>query len=173
MEAINWPEKFTPGFTDNFVSAETIVRGLTAKDVFPYLTHANIWHKYYDGISDVKLSDSDNTPILKAGTKFSFNIIGWDVTAEVVEYDEPTETRPGRLSWHGFVPGDENSRFDALHGFLFENLPGNRVRILTQESEIGKPAAELAKTHSASLLVGFQAWLDGMVQFAKEKEALD
>ena len=173
MEAIYWPKEFTPGFTDNFVSAETYVAGLTAEEVFPYLTHAHIWHDYYDGASDVKLIGSDEKPELKEGTKFSFNIIGWDVTAEVVEFVEPSKDRPGRLSWHGWVPGDENKRFDALHGFLFENMTDGRVRILTQESEIGKPAAELAKSHSASLLVGFQAWLDGMVDFARKKIRLD
>ena len=46
MEAIHWPKEFTPGFTDNFVSAETYVAGLTAEEVFPYLTHAQIWHDY-------------------------------------------------------------------------------------------------------------------------------
>ena len=105
MEAINWPKEFTPGFTDNFVSAETYVAGLTAEEVFPYLTHAYIWHEYYDGASDVKLRGSDEKPELKDGTKFSFNIIGWDVTAEVVEFVEPSKDRPGRLSWHGWVPG--------------------------------------------------------------------
>ena len=173
MKAIHWPKEFTPGFTDNFVSAETYVAGLTAEEVFPYLTHAHIWADYYDGVSDMKLTGSDGKPELKEGTRFSFNIIGWDVTAEVVEFVEPSKERPGRLSWHGWVPGDENTRFDALHGFLFENMPDGRVRILTQESEIGKPAAELAKSHSASLLVGFQAWLDGMVDFARKKVRLD
>ena len=46
MEAIHWPKEFTPGFTDNFVSAETYVAGLTAEEVFPYLTHAYIWHEF-------------------------------------------------------------------------------------------------------------------------------
>ena len=97
MEAIHWPKEFTPGFTDNFVSAETYVAGLTAEEVFPYLTHAHIWADYYDGVSDVKLSGSDEKPELKEGTKFSFNIIGWDVTAEVVEFVEPSKGK-GALS---------------------------------------------------------------------------
>ena len=32
MEALHWPKEFTPGFTDNFVSAETYVAGLTAEE---------------------------------------------------------------------------------------------------------------------------------------------
>lgn len=62
MEAIHWPKEFTPGFTDNFVSAETYVAGLTAEEVFPYLTHAHIWADYYDGVSDVKLTGSNEKP---------------------------------------------------------------------------------------------------------------
>ena len=32
MEAIHWPKEFTPGFTDNSVSVETYVAGLTAEE---------------------------------------------------------------------------------------------------------------------------------------------
>lgn len=172
MEAIHWPREFTPGFTDNFVSTETIVKDLRAEEVFPYLSHAYIWSQYYRGTKDVKAVDGSEKLILKEGTKFTFNILGWDVQAEIVEFEEPKDDKPGRLSWHGFVPGDENSKFDALHGWLFENLPDGRVRILNQESELGKPAQDLAKQHSAGLLVGFREWLDGMVDFAKQKVQL-
>lgn len=37
QNAINWPERFIPGFTDNFCSNEVIVAGLTAQDIWPLL----------------------------------------------------------------------------------------------------------------------------------------
>ncbi len=44
------------------------------------------------------------------------------------------------------MEGDASSRLDVIHARLFEDLPGNRVRILTQESQKGVPAQELART---------------------------
>jgi hypothetical protein len=173
MESIHWPEGYLPGLTDNFISAETIVAGLSAEDVFPYLANAFMWHKYYDGASNVKVKGSDEAPVLKEGLGFTFSIIGFDVEAEVVEFVEPKGDKPGRVSWHGWVDGDADHRFDALHGFLFENLSEGRVRILTQESELGKPAAALAQQHPSPLLIGFQAWLDGMTDFAKRKVKIE
>lgn len=40
MREIVWPEGYLPGFTENFVSNEIIVAGLTAADVWPLLSHA-------------------------------------------------------------------------------------------------------------------------------------
>lgn len=53
--------------------------------------------------------------------------------------------------------------------WLIEDLPGGRVRILTQESQIGKPAIELANTKPNPMINGHQDWLDGLVKAAKEK----
>lgn len=84
MEAINWPKEFTPGFTDNFLSVETIVKDLSAEQVFPYLTHAYIWPEYYGGTKNVVSVVGSEKVILNQCTKFNFNILGWDVQAEIV-----------------------------------------------------------------------------------------
>ena len=34
--AIIWSEKYTPGETDNYVSNEVIVKGLSVEDVLPF-----------------------------------------------------------------------------------------------------------------------------------------
>ncbi|WP_225100113.1 hypothetical protein [Streptomyces sp. CoH27] len=47
-----------------------------------------------------------------------------------------------------------------------EDLPGGRVRILTQETRIGQPAAAPARELPTSMLNGHQAWLDGLVRAA-------
>ena len=49
---------------------------------------------------------------------------------------------------------------------LVEDLPGGRVRVLTQETQIGQPAAELAGQTPNPMLNGHQAWLDGLVRAA-------
>lgn len=53
------------------------------------------------------------------------------------------------------------------YSWLVENLDQGRVRVLTQESQIGKPAAELALKKPIPMLNGHQDWLNGLVQAAR------
>jgi hypothetical protein len=46
------------------------------------------------------------------------------------------------------------------------------VRILTQESQKGKPAQELAKKKPNVMINGHQDWLDGLVAAALKEETL-
>jgi hypothetical protein len=52
-----------------------------------------------------------------------------------VEESEAPEAngRPGRLAWSSKTPDG----LEVYHAWLVEDLPGQRVRILTQESQIG------------------------------------
>lgn len=59
------------------------------------------------------------------------------------------------------------------HAWLVEDLPGGRVRILTQETQFGRPAAALAEERPNPMLNGHQAWLDGLVRAASGKAAGD
>jgi hypothetical protein len=52
------------------------------------------------------------------------------------------------------------------HAWLIEDLPGGRVRILTQETQIGNPAKELARTNPNPMLNRHQEWLDGLARTA-------
>ncbi|MFH9085739.1 hypothetical protein [Streptomyces sp. NPDC017673] len=51
------------------------------------------------------------------------------------------------------------------HAWLVEDLPGGRVRILTRETQIGRPAA-VPETLNP-MLNGRQSWLDGPVRAAE------
>lgn len=61
----------------------------------------------------------------------------------------------------------ENSRLDALHAWLFEDLPGNRVRILTQESQTGVPAQQLASAVPNPMINAHQEWIVGLATAAR------
>jgi len=65
------------------------------------------------------------------------------------------------------LEGGPAERAEALHAWLVEDLPGGRVRILTQETQIGQPAAALAAMRPNPVLNGHQAWLDGLVEAAR------
>lgn len=53
--------------------------------------------------------------------------------------------KAGRLTWRAGPTGEGDSFIKVLHAWLVEDLDGGRVRILTQESQIGKIAADLAQ----------------------------
>ena len=54
MNEIFWPEDYIPGFTDNFVSNEVIVAGLSAMDVWLFLSNAPLWPTYYSNSANIR-----------------------------------------------------------------------------------------------------------------------
>lgn len=165
---ILWPDNFLPGTTDNFVSNEVIVKDLTVDEAWRLLVHPALWESYYDNCSQVIPPTPDG--VLKKGRTFSFSTFGFPpMEMTVYEAIEPTPTSPGRLAWRATVEGDEAKALDVYHAWIVERLDWGVVRILTQESQIGKPAVELAKTKPNRMLLGHQDWLDGIVAKAREE----
>ncbi|MFI7015261.1 hypothetical protein [Streptomyces sp. NPDC050164] len=108
--------------------------------------------------------------MLGDGVAFGFGTFGFPPPdAQVVEYQTPADGVPGRLSWTARQDGTPQEKLDVLHAWLVEDLPDGRVRILTQETQIGRPAAELARQTPNPMLNGPQAWLDGLVRAASGK----
>ncbi|MGL4724192.1 MAG: SRPBCC domain-containing protein [Scandinavium sp.] len=165
QSAIVWPDDYLPGTTDNFASNEIIVAGLTAQQVWAQLNDTSLWPTYYSNAEDIRFHDGSG-PELSASARFRFTTFGFPVEAQVTEYVPPQPGRAARVAWHGWVEGDEQSRLDVIHAWLFEDLPGGRVRILTQESQKGIPAQQLAATTPNLMINGHQAWIDGLVSAA-------
>jgi hypothetical protein len=166
---IIWPAKFLPGTTDNFVSNETIVKGLTSEDVWKYLTDITKWESYYWNCS--KITPPESGPFLEKGDKFSFSTFGFPpLPSEVYESVKPSKNEVGRLAWRAIFDGDgdEDKSVDVYHAWVIEDLDQDRVRIFTQESQIGKPAADLSTKKPNPMLNGHQDWLDGLVKAARE-----
>ncbi len=165
LNEINWPHDYLPGTTDNFASNEVIVKGLTAKDVFENLIDTSIWTTYYKNCADVKFYNVPG-PVLAPGVRFAFKTFGFPVEAEVVEFEAPADGKPARLAWHGWAgdEGDAEHRLDVIHAWLIEDLTEGRVRILTQESQKGKPAKDLFNTQPDIMNEGHQDWLKGLAK---------
>ncbi|NWA25586.1 SRPBCC domain-containing protein [Pseudomonas gingeri] len=164
MNHIHWPEGFIPGFTENFVSNEVIVADLNAAEVWPLLSVAPHWPTYYSNSANIRFYD-DKGPELADGTRFYFETFGFPVEAQCNEFVPPANGQPGRIAWHGWA-GEGDSRLDVHHAWLIEDLSAGRVRILTQETQKGKPAIELAKSKPNPMINGHQDWLDGLVSAA-------
>jgi hypothetical protein len=169
MSCIIWPEQYLPGTTDNYVSNEIIVAGLAAADIWPLLNDASAWPTYYSNASEICFHDGTG-PELSHGARFRFTTFGFPVEAEVTEYETPTADKPTRVAWHGWVDGNEAARLDVHHAWLIEDLPGGRVRILTQETQAGKPAQELAKTKPNPMLNAHQEWIEGLASAAAQRK---
>ncbi|MDT9683491.1 SRPBCC family protein [Streptomyces sp. TRM76323] len=169
QNAINWPEDRLPGTGDHFVSNEVIVRGVSAARVWHYLTDTSTWESYYGNIAGIAFPEGGG-PVLEDGVAFTFEPVGFPSVrtqhARVVEFQAPAEGVPGRLSWTAHQEGTPEERLDVLHAWLVEDLPGGRVRVLTQETQSGRPAAELARQVPDPMLNGHQAWLNGLIKAA-------
>lgn len=166
MNEIVWPERFLPGTTDNYVSNEVIVAGLTAAETWPYLNNTSFWPTYYSNASDIRFHDGSG-PELHPGARFQFKTFGFLVEAEVVEYEPPKDGKPARVAWHAWVEG---TTLDVHHAWLMEDLPGGRVRVLTQETQNGESAKELARTIPNPMLNRHQEWIDGIARTALAKK---
>lgn len=168
--SIIWPKKYLPGLTDNYVSNEVIVKGITAEQVWPFLADITKWELYYSNVGQITPPASG--PVLAKGDTFSFSTFGFPpLNCETFESVEPTASTPGRLAWRAWQDGDEETALDVYHAWIVEDLEWGVVRILTQESQIGKPAAGLAVTKPNPMLNGHQDWLDGLVKITKESQA--
>jgi len=166
MNTILWPKGYEPGFTENFASNEVIVAGLSAADVWPLLAEPAMWPTYYANSANVRFYDSKG-PKLSNGNRFYFETFGFPVEALCNEYVPPAADQPGRVAWHGWA-GEEgtNERLDVHHAWLIEDLDGGRVRILTQETQKGTPALQLAASKPNPMINGHQDWLDGLIAAA-------
>lgn len=168
QNAIIWPEKYTPGTTDNYCSNEVIVAGLTTEEVWKYLANPFAWPTYYANSSDIEFLNPEDKELYD-DVRFRFKTFGFPIEAQVTECVPPANGEAARLAWHGWAEGDEETRLDVIHAWLIEDLDGGRVRILTQESQIGKPAQDLAKQKPNPMINGHQDWLEGLVEAAKNK----
>lgn len=167
MSDILWPEGFVPGFTDNFCSNEVIIAGLSVNDIWPLLNTPHLWSTYYANSANTRFYD-DKGPELESGVRFYFETFGFPVEAEVVEHVKPVIGQAARVAWHGWAGSTAEDRLDVHHAWLLEDLSGGRVRILTQETQNGKPARALALTKPNPMINGHQDWLDGIVAAARE-----
>ncbi|MEI4474078.1 SRPBCC domain-containing protein [Frigidibacter sp. MR17.24] len=171
MSDILWPEGFVPGFTDNFCSNEVIVTGLSAAEIWPFLAIPSRWPAYYANAADVEIHDGKG-PELVLGDRFFFRTFGFPVPARIVECVPPVKGQPARIAWHGWSgePGAAD-RLDVHHAWLIEDLSEGRVRILTQETQNGAPAKELAKAVPNPMINGHQDWLIGLVAAVRAAKA--
>lgn len=171
QSAINWPLRYQPGTTDNFTSNEVIAKDIKASQIWDLLDDISKWQSYYPNCAEITPPASG--PWLNTGESFHFSTFGFPVLeCQVKESVKPNSGQPGRLAWSAALEGGEDEAVEVYHAWLIEDLPNGRVRILTQETQIGKPAAALAGKKPNAMLLGHQDWLDGLVAAARGQQVV-
>jgi len=163
--AIIWPERYTPGTTSNFVSNEVFAKDLTSSQIYPLLWNISKWPSYY--WNSTEITPPTSGPILEKGNNFKFSTFGFPpLPCTVTESVHPSPGTPGRIAWEA-ITGEGTEKIYVYHAWIVEDLPGNRVRILTQESQIGGVFEDFAKRKPNPMLNGHQDWLEGLVHAAR------
>jgi hypothetical protein len=166
MSSIIWPKKYLPATTDNFVSNEIYITGTTTEKVWNNLVNISKWESYYDNCSQITPPASG--PFLAKGDHFSFSTFEFPpLQCEVLESIAPSTNSAGRIAWEACQDGDDETFFRAYHAWLIEETEWGAVRILTQETQIGKPAVQMANTKPNPMLLGHQKWLDGLAETSR------
>lgn len=164
LNEIHWPKKWLPGTTDNFASNEIIVSNLSFENVVTNLIDTSKWESYYSNSSDIYMYNQESS-VLQQDTRFKFKTFGFDIEAEMEELQ--IEKSIARIAWHGWNNEKDENFLDVHHAWLVEMLPQNRLRILTQESQIGVPAQTMANDPTNPMINGHQDWLNSLAQFSK------
>jgi len=172
QSAIIWPLEYQPGTVDNFVTNEIIASSISAPQIWAQLADISKWTSYYHNVSSITPPPSG--PILKKGEQFKFSTFGFPVlTCDVVEAVEPSKGQAGRLAWKSTLGQEgEDDWVSVYHAWLVEDLEGERVRVLTQEAQKGKPAKELSEVRPNKMLLGHQDWLDGLVKAVRGEKVV-
>lgn len=166
MSDILWPAGYVPGFTDNYCSNEVIATGVTVDAIWRLLNTPHLWETYYANSANTRFYDGKG-PALENGARFYFETFGFPVEAQVVEHVAPIPGQAARIAWHGWAGTTAEDRLDVHHAWLIEELSGGRVRIVTQETQVGAPAQALAVARPNPMINGHQDWLDGLVRAAR------
>ncbi|MCE5098180.1 SRPBCC domain-containing protein [Staphylococcus devriesei] len=166
MNAIQWPKKWLPGLTDNFASNELIIKDLEFEPVVKNLIDTAQWEKYYENSSNINIENTESTELFD-NANFKFETFGFGINAKVEEFNVDYTNQIARIAWRGWNDATGDDYLEVYHAWLIETLDHNRLRILTQESQLGHPAVDLANDPTHPMINGHQDWLKGLYQFSK------
>lgn len=159
-----WPEGHDPDTSVNFVSEELDVPVLSAVSIWPHIIDTSKWESYYGYMSSVVFPDGSG-PLLSLGARFCLFALTYPVQAEVTEFQPPSDSAPGRLAWRGRVE-ENGKRLDLYHVWLIEDRPREGALILTQETQHGELAKEIAAAEPSPMLYSHQDWVKSLAAAA-------
>jgi hypothetical protein len=165
MNQIDWPMAYLPGVADFYVSNEAIVARAHVAPAWDLLTDLAQWPALWTPLADGAV-DGGGTR-LAHDARFTFSVGGTAVRAEIVEWTEPLGNEAGRIAWHGWIEEGDTRVVDAYSAWLLEALPGERLRVLWQETLNGPGARAMAAAHPNPAVGAHQEWVDGLAAAAR------
>ncbi len=165
-DKIIFPKHFKPDSADYYVQSEVAADGLTAEEVYPYLTNLADFTRSSDiFVSAVPLSPDINDPHLFAKEEFVLKTDRYIAHARVLEAIPPKGDRPGRITYRGEgTMNDSGKTFEFLHAFLLDVEKADRLNIISVLAVNGKV---LDEKYFATLNNDF---LQGLVKYVRGKE---
>jgi hypothetical protein len=103
--------------------------------------------------------------MLSKNSTFHFSTFGFPVLECHVKESVPPSAG---LAWED----REEEAMEMYHAWLIKDLSNGRVRVLTQESQTGRPAEELAGMRPDVMLLGHQDRLNALVAKARVEEVV-
>lgn len=156
-ETINWPEEYEPSRSKFYVHNEIDVHA-SPQTVWEILIDAESWPQWYEGASDVALSNADHK-VLQSESVFTWKTMGLKFETVIKEFVPYT-----RLSWES-----KKKSIRAYHAWLI--IPTeNGCKVITDESQNGW-LTFLEKTFQGKKLYKIhEVWLSELKKKAEEHE---
>ena len=163
-KAIAFPPDFLPGTGDNFLSNEFYIDSSTAEEVWPFLEDPALWPTYYKKITKVEVKEQEGTK-LHVGTKFSYKdgLLKLDLECECLEVQPPSGDKEGRVMWKSCHVVKGEKKYEAVRGWILENMGNGRTRIFTQEVQRGDAAKKLYK-ETYEMLTSYEKWVRNLAE---------
>jgi hypothetical protein len=151
-----WPERYEPGTTDNYVSNEIIVAGLTTADVWPFLNNTSGWPTYYEG----------SGPELRQGARFRFSTFSFPVEARSRSMSaRPIASRPAVLGTAGWKVRRRRGWTFTMRGCL-RTCPVAECESLPRRDADRKARSGVGPDETQPMLNAHQEWIEGLARVA-------
>ena len=139
-DKIIWPKHYNPAEADYTVEAEILADGLTAEDVWPYLSNISDISKVDNQfVYAVPENSSVDDPHMFRHEKFTLSTDDYKADVEVVESVPPKGDRTGKLSWSGDAALTKSGeKFTFMHMWILDVESGDKLKIVSVLAVKGK-----------------------------------
>lgn len=164
-DKIIWPKHYNPAHADINVEAEVAADGVSAEQLWPYLTNISDISKLVHEVVDADPLDSSiNDPHLFPKEEFALCTTQYCARLRVLEATAPKDDRAGRITWEGEGRiNNSEQTFRVVHAWVLDVDKADKLNVLSTISVTGKV---LDEQYFADLN---QKWLTALVAYARKK----
>lgn len=165
-DRIIWPKHYDPAKADINVEAEATAEGITAEELWPYLTNISDIQKLVHEVVDAEpLDPNTDDPHLYPKEEFSIDTTEFTAHFRVLEAIPPKGDRVGRITWDGeATPKQGGKPMRIIHAWVLEVEKGEKLNVLSAFSVTGNAV-------SADYFDAFnRKWVNALVKYTIGKE---